>query len=80
MTEKIIKFSGIPGAKQYANPLNSTPDHILDFAKGKLNTVLIIGFDNIDGSLYTASSTEDTYELNFMLDMAKKRLLDIPRE
>ena len=77
MKDKIIKFTDIPGSKQYTNPINTTPETVLESAKDKLSTVIVIGINKTDDSIYLASSSEESYELNFMIDMAKKRLLDL---
>jgi hypothetical protein len=77
MKNKIINFSDILGAQQHPNPLNTTPETVLDGAKDKLSVVLVMGMNKTNESIYIASSTEDAIQLNFIIDIAKKRLLDL---
>ena len=72
----ITEFKDIPGVVMYANPINTTPDTVLKHATGKLSKVLIIGFDKITDNIYIASSSDDMTENNFLIDIAKKRLLE----
>jgi hypothetical protein len=65
----IIPFSGI-------TKLDLDPDQILERAKGKLDGVLIIGF-NLDGELFTASSYADGGTVLWLLESCKKRLMEI---
>ena len=74
---KTINFKDIPGAKQYANSQNTTPETVLDYAKNKLSSVVIIGTDKESGEAYFASSSDDYTEVNFMLDLAKKKLFEV---
>ena len=75
MNNKVIKFTDIPGAQQHTNPITTTPETVLEYAKDKLSTVIVIGFKKEDNSVYIASSDEDMSTLNFLLDIAKKQLL-----
>ena len=64
---KIIPFSGV-------TKLDMPPDVILEQAKGQLEGVLIIGYDN-EGGLYTASSYADGGTALWLLEQTKHRLL-----
>jgi hypothetical protein len=56
------------------------PDRILTAATGKLpETAMVIGYDE-EGDLYLASSTGDGRELLWLLERAKKRLMDVSEE
>ena len=54
--------------------LDLPPDRILEAAKGKLDSVLIIGFDK-DGGEYFCSSIADGGEAIWHLERAKLALL-----
>lgn len=66
---KVIPFTGI-------TKLDMAPDHILEAAKGKLEGVIIVGFD-LDGEEYFASSYADGGTANWLLDRCKTKLLNI---
>lgn len=51
------------------------PDFVLDAAKGKLETVVIIGRQS-NGELYLAGSTDSVPLANLMIDHAKLALLE----
>lgn len=53
-------------------------ERVLDAAKGKLHEggVVILGWDR-DGELYFGSSLADGGEVIWLLEMAKKRLLEV---
>ena len=61
-------------------PLNSITkldlpvDRILDGAKGQLEGVVLMGFDN-DGDLYFASTYADGGEILWLIEKAKQALL-----
>jgi len=55
--------------------LDVPPDRILEAATGKLDMVLLLGYNN-DDEPYFASSTSDRLELLWLLESAKKELLD----
>ena len=74
---KVIRFEDITGARTEVNAENTTPNTVLDAAKDKLNTVLVIGVDKETQNFYIASSSQDVSELNLLLDIAKKTLLEI---
>lgn len=67
--EKVIPFTGI-------TKLDMPPDYILEAAKGKLEGVIIIGYD-ADGEEYFASSYADGGTVNWLLDRCKGKLLSI---
>ena len=50
-------------------------DRILDAAKGELQSVVVIGWDN-EGEFYAASSIADGGEVNWLLDKTKMKLLE----
>jgi hypothetical protein len=55
--------------------LDINPDKVLQKAIGEVKEVIIIGYDNND-EFYFGSSKSGVSELNLLLDIAKKRLLD----
>lgn len=55
--------------------LDIDPDKVLDGAKDKLSSVLVIGYENDTGETYFASSTSNTAELLFMLEKFKFQVL-----
>ena len=77
---KTINFKDIPGAIERANSQNTTPETVLDYAKNKLSSVIVIGLKEENGEIYFASSSQDHTEVNFMLDLAKKKLFEIISE
>lgn len=67
---EIVDFDGF-------TRLDIDPDRVLDQAIGKLDSVLLIGWEKgEDGRQYVASSTANGAELVWMLELAKKRLID----
>ena len=57
--------------------LDLPTERVLEKAKDHCSAgVVIIGFDD-DGAFYFASSIADGGEVNWLLDLAKKRLFDI---
>lgn len=52
------------------------PDNILENAKGKFNTVLVLGFDKQDKELFV-SSTTDAAEILWLIERMKLRLLNL---
>lgn len=68
MSAKIIPFTGITS-------LDLPADHVLEQAIGKLEGVLVIGFDKDDG-FYAASSYADGGTALWLLEVCKKRLLE----
>ncbi len=56
--------------------LDLPPDRILENSKGKLEGVIVMGFDG-EGEPYFASSYADGATVLWLLEMCKKRLLEI---
>lgn len=56
--------------------LDLPPDRILASALGKLQSVLVIGYDT-EGVEYFASSLADGAEALWLLERSKKKLLEI---
>lgn len=68
MSAKIIPFTGI-------TKLDLDPDLVLEGAKGKLEGLLIVGWD-LEGEFYGASTFADGPTLLWLMEVCKKRLLD----
>ena len=68
MSAEIFIFDGI-------TKLDLPPDRILDGAKGKLQGVIVIGFDQ-EGEFYAASSYADGGNAIWLLEVCKKRILE----
>ncbi len=56
--------------------LDLPPDRILEAAKGKMQSVVIIGFD-AEGQEYFASSVADGGTVMWLLERCKKALLEV---
>jgi len=57
--------------------LNLPPDRVLDAAKGSCSGgVVVLGWDD-DGSFYFASSIADGGDVVWLMEMAKKKLLEV---
>lgn len=54
--------------------LDIDPERVLDGAMGKLDTVVIVGWDKGD-ELYTAASTADSREIVFLAELLKNSVL-----
>lgn len=54
--------------------LDLPPDRILESAKGKLEGVVLIGFDK-DGEVYAASSYADGGEVMWLLEACKIKMM-----
>jgi hypothetical protein len=67
MTATIHNFTGI-------TRLDLDPDRVLDAAKGKLQGVVVLGFDK-DGNFYASGSYADGGTLLWLLEACKQRLL-----
>ena len=63
----IVDFTGI-------TRLDMDPERVLDAAKGKLESVVVIGF-TLDGEEYFASSDADGADVLWHLERAKHRLM-----
>ncbi len=68
MTDNVIPIGGI-------TRFNVDPNDIIKSAEGELETAIVIGWDN-DGEFYFASSAADGGDILWLLEMAKKRLLE----
>jgi hypothetical protein len=69
MSENIMMFPGI-------TPNNYEPDYIIDRARGKLDMVVIIGYTP-DNDIYFSSSHSDGGSIIWLLENAKKQLLEV---
>lgn len=68
MTAKVFDFTGI-------TKLDISPDRVLQQAVGKLQGVIVIGFDH-NGEFYGESSYADGGNAIWLLEVCKKRILD----
>ena len=66
----VVKFTGVTF-------LDIPPDVILDGAKGKLESVIVIGYTN-DGEEYFAASMADGADALWHLQRAAHKLLSMP--
>lgn len=64
----IVDFNGL-------TTLNMQADRVLESATGNLEDAIVIGY-NKDGEFYFASSVADGGDILWLLESAKKRLLD----
>lgn len=69
MTAQILDFNGI-------TTLDLDPDRVLAKAGGNLRGVVVLGYDQ-DGDFYFASSYADGGDVLWLLEVAKKKLLEI---
>lgn len=69
MTDNVIPLGNI-------TKLDLDPDVVLEGAKGSMQTVVLVGFDN-DGDLYFSSTAADGGTVIWLLEQAKKALLEI---
>lgn len=69
MSAKIIPFSGI-------TRLDLPADQVLELAGGQLEGVVVVGFDK-DGQFYAASSYADGGTVLWLLEVLRKRLLEV---
>lgn len=65
---KVIDFPGI-------TRLNLPPDRIINAARGRLDSVVVIGYDK-DGGEYFATSIADGGEVLWLLERCKRALLN----
>lgn len=65
----IINFTGV-------TKLDLPADRVLEGAKGRLDGVLVLGFDSEDGAFYAASSYADGGTVLWLMEQCKKRLLE----
>jgi cell wall assembly regulator SMI1 len=54
--------------------LDINPEGVLEGAKGKLGSVLVLGYDG-DGKLYAASSTADLGSLILLMEKFKHKVV-----
>jgi hypothetical protein len=54
-------------------------DRVLEAAIGKVNPVVVIGYD-VENDLYLASSDADVREVLWLLEAAKRELFDVAGE
>jgi hypothetical protein len=72
MDHNILKFRGLT--------LNKTPpDQVLEQTIGKLDTVVILGYDK-DGEHYFASSDSDGGTVIWLMEKLKLQLLNVTAE
>lgn len=64
----VVLFNGI-------TKLDLPPDSVLDAAQDQLETVVLIGWDKA-GKLYFASSAADGGNVLWLLELARKQLLE----
>ena len=69
MTSNIIPIGGV-------TLLNLPEDSILEQAKGKMDDVVLIGWDK-DGELYFASSLADGGDVLWLIEKCKQALLEV---
>ena len=69
---KVVNFTGI-------TKLDMPPDRILEAGIGRLEGVVILGYDK-DGDEYFASSYADGGTVNWLMDRLKKQLLSVGDE
>ena len=68
----VIDFKGI-------TKLDLDPERVLEKAKGRLESVVIMGYDK-DGHEYFESSISNGPEVNWLIDSLKARLLAVEPE
>lgn len=68
MTAELFSFNGI-------TKLDLPADRVLEQAVGKLQGVIVIGFDH-EGEFYAASSYADGGNAIWLLEVCKKRILE----
>ena len=69
MTAKILDFTGI-------TRLDLDPERVLGKAQGQLQAVIVIGYDH-DGEFYAASSYADGGDMLWLLELCKKKLMEV---
>lgn len=68
----VVRFTGI-------TKLDIPVDHVIESALGRLEGVVILGYDK-DGQEYFASSYADGGDMLWLLERAKKALLEVTGE
>ena len=66
--DNVIEFNGI-------TKLDLEPDRVLENTKGKLKSFLIIGYDT-DDEFYFSSTLANAGEMLWLIELAKKQLLE----
>ena len=69
MSDNVIPIGGV-------TKLDLPPDMVLEKAIGKLNKVIIIGYDK-DGEHYFASSVADGGDVLWLIEKFKRSLLNV---
>jgi hypothetical protein len=69
VSAQIIDFTGITS-------LDLDPDRVLAKAQGQLKGVVVLGYDQ-DGEFYAASSYADGGDMLWLLEICKKKLLEV---
>lgn len=72
MNGKIISFGG-------TTTLNMPPDKVLKSAIGKLESVIIIGYDKNENE-YFASSIADSGDILWLIERCKQELLTLSED
>jgi hypothetical protein len=67
--DNVVDFGGV-------TYLDLEPDRVFEKAIGNVDSVVIIGFDK-EGDFYFASSKADAGEVIWLMEMAKKKLLEV---
>ena len=65
----VVRFNGI-------TTLKMDPDVVLEQALGELDTAIVIGYDK-DGEAYFAASDPDGGNCLWLMELFKKRLLEV---
>lgn len=68
MSAEILDFNGVTS-------LDIDPDRVLTKAVGKMQGVVVLGYDQ-DGDFYFASSFSDGGDVVWLFEVAKKKLLE----
>lgn len=68
--ENVVDFTGV-------TKLDMSADRVLTVAIGKLDKAVIIG-TTLDGEEWFSSSVADGGDVLWMIERAKKKLLDVP--
>lgn len=69
MTDNVVDFRGV-------TKLDIDPDRVTSKCIGELNQVVVIGYDKND-DFYFASSIADGGDILWLIELAKKKLMDI---
>lgn len=72
MADNVIKFNGL-------TKLDIPPDRVLESAMGELTDAVVVGWDK-DGQFYFGSSVAGGPEVMWLLEVAKKKLLEVSEE